>query len=443
MKARQAIARAWRRGKDVAGTYGIGIAILVAGTLAAYQFIDPAPPREITLATGEPGGAYEKFGKRYADILSRQGISVQLRSTVGSVENLELLTADTDVDLAFVQSGLAKSNPSPGVVALGSLFFEPLWLFLRNGFQVADIQDLVGARVAVGAEGSGTRVVALTVLEANGVSDSNTQIVNLPQSDMFAALTDGDVDAVFLVASPESEYVTQMVDATGLQLHHFQRTAAYARIYPFLPAVLLPEGVLNLERNIPATDLSTVAPTALLVARESLHPALVDLLLVAAQEIHGHSGLLSDAGQFPTPQYSDLPISAEASRHYRYGPPFLLRILPFWAATLVDRLKIMLLPLFGLALPLVKLAPPIYEWRIRSRILRLYSEVTRLDPARAGGLVNVDITERLARLDRVDREVAQLTVPLAYTDELYNLRRDIDLVRRKLNESGQAGEADS
>ncbi len=438
MKARLAIARAWRRSKDIAGTYGIGIAILAAGMLVAYQFIDPAPPREITLATGEPGGAYEKFGKRYADILSRQGISVQLRSTAGSVENLELLAADTDVDLAFVQSGLVNSNPSPGVVALGSLFFEPLWLFLRNGFEIADIQDLIGARVAVGAEGSGTRVVALTVLEANGVSDSNTRIVNLPQTDMVAALTDADVDAVFLVASPQSEFVNAMIDVTGANLHHFKRTAAYARIYPFLPAILLPEGVLNLERNIPATDLTTVAPTALLAARESLHPALVDLLLIAAQEIHGHSGLLSDAGQFPTARYSDLPISAEASRHYRYGPPFLMRILPFWAATLVDRLKIMLLPLIGLAIPLVKLAPPIYEWRIRSRILRLYGEVTRLDPARAGGLVNVDDTERLARLDRVDREVAQLTVPLAYTDELYNLRRDIDLVRRKLDEGSAA-----
>ena len=443
MKVRQAIARAWRRGKDVAGTYGIAIAVIAVGMLAAYQFIDPAPPREITLATGEPGGAYEEFGKRYANALNRQGISVQLRSTAGSVENLELLAADTDVDLAFVQSGLVKSYPSPGVVALGSLFFEPLWLILRNGIQIAGIQDLVGARVAVGAEGSGTRVVALTMLEANGVNDSNTQILHLPQAGMAAALTDGDVDAVFLVASPESEYVTQMVDATGLHLHHFQRTAAYARIYPFLPAVVLPEGILDLKRNIPATDLSTVAPTALLAARESLHPALVDLLLVTAQEIHGQSGLLADTAQFPSPRYSDLPISPEASRHYRYGPPFLQRILPFWAATLVDRLKIMLLPLIGLAIPLFKLVPPIYRWRIRSRILRLYSEVTRLDPARAGGLVNVDITERLARLDRVDREVAQLTVPLAYTDELYNLRRDIDLVRRKLNESGQAGEADS
>ena len=438
MKAGQAVARAWRRGKDIAGTYGIGIAVFAAGMLAAYQFIDPAPPREITLATGEPGGAYEKFGQQYTDILSRQGISVRLRSTAGSVENLALLAADTDVDLAFVQSGLAKSNPSPGVVALGSLFFEPLWLFLRNGFQIADIQNLVGARVAVGAKGSGTRAIALTLLEANGVNDSNTRILNLPQAEMVAALTDADVDAVFLVASPQSEFVNAMIDVPGANLHHFKRTAAVARNYPFLPAILLPEGVLSLERNIPATDLSTVAPTALLAARESLHPALVDLLLVTAREIHGHGDLLSDAGQFPTAQYSDLPISAEASRHYRYGPPFLLRVLPFWAATLVDRLKIMLLPLIGLALPLLKLAPPIYRWRIRSRILRLYGEVTRLDPARAGGFAELDTIERLARLDRVDREVAQLTVPLAYTDELYNLRRDIDLVRRKLNEGGAA-----
>jgi len=439
MKTRQAIARAWRRGKDIAGAYGIGIAILAAGMLAAYQFIDPAPPREITLATGEPGGAYEKFGKQYADILSRQGISVRLRNTVGSVENLQLLTADSGVDLAFVQSGLVKSNPSAGVIALGSLFYEPLWLFLREGFQIAGLQDLVGTRVAVGVQGSGTRAIALTLLEANGANDSNTRILNLPQADMVGALANADVDAVFLVASPESEFVDAMINVTGATLYHFKRTAAYARIYPFLPAILLPEGVLNLQRDIPATDLSTVAPTALLAARESLHPALVDLLLVTAREIHGHSGLLSAAGQFPTAQYSDLPISSEAKRHYRYGPPFLLRVLPFWAATLVDRLKIMLLPLIGLAIPLFKLAPPIYRWRVRSRILRLYDQVTRLDPVRAGGLAKSDAIERLKRLEQIDREAAQLTVPLAYTDELYNLRRDIDLVRRKLNEGGTAG----
>lgn len=381
MKLHHAISRAGRRGKDSLGTYGVGLVILIAGTLAAYQFIDPAPPREITLATGEPGGAYEKFGERYADLLSQHGITVQLRNTAGSLENLELLAADTDMDLGFVQSGMVKSHPSPGVVALGSLFFEPLWLFLRPGFEVADIQELRGARIAVGAKGSGTRVVALTLLEANGHDEANMRLFDLPQADIAAALTSTEVDGVFLVASPESKFVKAMIDASDANLHDFNRTAAYGRIYPFLSAMVLPEGLLDIERKIPAADLNTVAPAALLAARDSLHPALVDLLLVAAREIFGHSGMLSDAGQFPTAQYSDLPVSAEASRHYQYGPPFLLRVLPFWAATLVD----------------------------------------------------LDAAEAIARLDRIEHQVAQLTVPLAYTDELYKLRRDIDLVRRKLN----------
>ena len=430
------MARTWRNAKDLSGTYGIAAVLVVAALFVAYQFVDPAPPREIVLATGEDGGAYQNFGAQYADILGRNGISIQLKTTAGSVENLELLADDTGVHLAFVQSGLAEGHVASGVMALGSLYFEPLWLFVRDELQIEHLGDLADARVTVGAEGSGTRAVGMSLLAANGVDASNTLLLDLSHEDAINALATAEVDAAIVIASPDSDVVRQMIRQPGVHLYDFDRGGAYARLYPFLSRVSLPEGVMDLAANLPANDVTTIAPTAMLVAREDLHPALVDLFLVAATEIHGRSSLLSDPRQFPTAQYADLPISEEAKRFYRYGPPFLQRILPFWAATLVDRLKIMLLPLLALAIPLVKLIPPLYRWRIRSRFLRLYDEVQRLDPDHADSPGDTDIKRNLQELDRIDHTITKITVPRAYMGDLYKLRRAIDLVRRRLRSVG-------
>ena len=427
------MARAWRNAKDLSGTYGIAAVLVIVGLFVAYQFVDPAPPREIVLATGEVGGAYQNFGVKYAEILGRNGISVQLKETAGSVENLQLLAADTGVHLAFVQSGLSESHAAPGVMALGSLYFEPLWLFVRDELQVRHLGDLEGASVTVGGEGSGTRAVGLSLLAANDVDASNTRLLDLQQADAVAAIANAEVDAAFVIASPDSDVIRRMIMQADVHLYDFDRGGAYARLYPFLSPVTLPEGVMDLAANLPDSDVTTIAPSAMLAARQDLHPALVDLMLAAAHEIHGHSSLLSDQGQFPTAQYADLPISEEATRFYRYGPPFLQRVLPFWAATLLDRLKIMMLPLLALAIPLVKLMPPIYRWRIQSRFLRLYDEVQRLDPDHAKNLADTDIAQNLQRLDRIDHAVAKISVPRAYMGELYKLRRDIDLVRRRLH----------
>lgn len=426
------MARARRNSKDIYGTYGIAAVLVVVGLIVAYQFVDPAPPREIVLATGEDGGAYQKFGVQYAEILGRNGISVELKATAGSVENLDLLAAESGVHLAFVQSGLAEGHAEPIVMALGSLYFEPLWLFVRDEFQIKHLGDLAGARITVGTEGSGTRAVGMSLLAANGVDGSNTRLLDLEHAGAISALANAEVDAAFVIASPESDVVRQMIRQPGVHLYDFDRGGAYARLYPFLSPVSLPEGVMDLAANLPAADVTTIAPTAMLVARNDLHPALVDLLLAAALEIHGHSSLLSDPGQFPTAQYADLPISEEATRYYRYGSPFLQRVLPFWAATLVDRLKIMLLPLLALAIPMVKLVPPLYRWRIRSRFLRLYDEIQNLDPQHDGSLADTDANQNLQQLDRIDHAVSQITVPRAYMGDIYKLRRDIDLVRRRL-----------
>ena len=426
-----ALARSWHSIRVMGGLGILAALILAAGIYATYQFVGPPPPDSIRMATGADGGAYQAFGRRYAEILARDGITVELIETAGSVENLQLLDSG-DADIGFVQSGLAALFQTSAVAGLGTLYREPLWLFVRDGFAPTDLSDLPGSRLIVGEPGSGTRAVAVELLAANSVTAENAEFLDLGGDEAEQALLRGDADAAFLVGAPESRQVATLADNEAIGLFDFRRSQAYARLFHFLSPIVLPEGVLDLDDNRPPQDVRMVAPGAMLAANTELHPALIDLLLIAATEIHGGNSLLSDAGEFPTPRYVDLPLSAEAERHFEFGPPLLLRYLPFWAATLVDRLWILILPIIGLAIPLFKLLPPAYRWRVRRRLLRMYGELDSLDPAQASLSDEPERTRRLERLEAIDQEVADLSVPRGYSDDQYKLRRDVDLIRRRL-----------
>lgn len=423
---------------SIGAVSAITLIFILAGFVVAYQFVDPAPPDRIVLATGTEGGAYQRFGEQYASYLAESGVEVTLRETAGSMENLELLSTDSGVDIAFVQGGLAARARTEVVMAIGSLYLEPLWLFLRRDFEIDDMSDLAGARLSVGAEGSGTRVVASNLMAAHGVTEESATFMNVELDELGEEFVDGNLDAAFVIADPGADIVKDLLQVTAVRIHSPARVAAYVRRFSYLTQVSLPEGVLDLQANQPEEDVNTVALTAMLVAREDLHPALVDLLLVAAAHIHGSHSVLADRGEFPTARYIDLPLSPEADRHFKNGPPFLMRYLPFWTATLVDRLWVMLLPLFGLAIPLIKLVPPAYEWRIRRKLLRLYSELEQLDPRHNAVKNKADRVGRIVSLNKLDNQTVTASVPQTYKDDLYKLRRDIDLVRRQLNEADRS-----
>ena len=434
----RSLAKTWQQVKDVGGLAVLAILVLAAGVYAAYQFVGPPPPDRIRMATGAEGGAYRAFGERYAEILARDGISVELIETAGSVDNLRLLDSG-QADIGFVQSGLAGLFQTSAVNGLGSLYREPLWLFVRAGLAPGDIGELAGRRIVVGERGSGTRAVAVELLAVNGVDADNSEFLDSSGEDARQLMLRGDADAVFVVGAAESDMIESLVASDAVRLFDFRRTQAYARLFHFLSPVLLPEGVLNLDDNLPPQDIRMVAPGAMLAANVELHPALIDLLLIAATEIHGGNSLLADAGEFPTPRYVDLPLNPEAERHFEFGPPFLLRYLPFWAATLVDRLWILVLPIIGLAIPLAKLLPPAYRWRVRRRLLRMYQDLDSLDPAQVELADDADHARRLERLEAIDQEVAELSVPRGYTDDQYKLRRDVDLIRRRLHSTATDG----
>ena len=423
----------WQNTRLALGVWGMGAVLLGLGLIVAFQFVGPAPPDRIVMATGAEGGAYRGYGRAVAARLEREGIEVELRETAGSVENLELLEADA-VDIGFVQGGLAERFPTEQVVTLGSLYIEPLWIFVTADSGTESASELAGRRLAVGAPGSGTRPVTVHLLAMSGIGPDEARFLDTAQDDLDAGLEAGEIDAAFLVGAPGSPAVIRLLRLPGVSLLGLNRADAFVRHAPFLSRVELPEGVLDLQRNLPPRSISTVGVAAMLAAREDLHPALVDLLLVSAEELFGDQTLLADAGEFPTPLYADLPLSEEAERFYSDGPPFLMRYLPFWAATLVDRLWVLLLPLLGLAIPLMKLLPPLYRWRIRRRLLRRYAVLESIDPFGKPVADSEDRDRRLRKLGELDDESAREIVPLGYVDDVYKLRRDIDLVRRRLEE---------
>lgn len=424
--------------------YGPITATVIVGFIVAYQFVNPAPPRTLTLAAGSPGGAYTAYARRYAEILSRDGITVTIRETAGTVENLALLRDESSgVDVAFVQGGVGQPEPDDGLQGLGSVYFEPLWVFTRRsgpfGGPIVRLSELKGRRIAVGGEGSGTRAIALLLLAANGVTGETADLLPVSGDEALNGLLNGTIDAAFLVTGKVDGPVTALATARDVDLMSFDQAEAYAARFRFLSATALPKGAISLEKGLPESRVALLAPAATLVATDRLHPALVDLLLQAAREVHGDGGLFEAAGQFPSPRFLDFPLSSDAKRYYESGTRFLRKYLPFWAATLVERLLVMLLPFFTLLIPLLRIAPPTYRWRIRMKIYRWYEKLRAIEAqARASLGENADNAnadargEILAQLDVLQDEAGRVNVPLAYAEHLYHLRLHIDFVRKRI-----------
>ena len=420
--------RQWRHGFAL---YAPAVVLTLAAFVLAYQFVEPAPPRHLTLAAGAPGGAYHAFAERYRVALAREGIEVGVLETAGSAENLELLRSG-EAEVGFVQGGMTGPKEAGELASLGSLYFEPLWLFHRQDLSLDRLPALRGLRVAIGPTGSGTRALVERLLDANGIGPGELERLPLTAREAVEALRAGDVDAAFFVASPEASLVRQLFECPGIALASYARADAYTRRFRFLSALDLPEGAVDLADNVPPRTVRLLAPAANLVAGPELHPALADLLMVAAGELHGNGGWFAEPGEFPSRDYLEFPLSTEAERFHTYGPPLLQRYLPFWAASLVDRLKVMLLPLVVLMIPLLRFLPPIYTWRMRARIYRWYQKLEEVEDSLAGSPSEAERLEALHRLDRLERDLGRLDVPLAYAQQLYHLRQHIEMVRRRI-----------
>jgi len=424
------------------------VLLLALGVLvAAYAWLDPQPPRQVTLATGPAGSAYAEFGTRYAQALARQGIRVRLLATEGAQANLQALR-DGVADLAFVRGGSAdpQADSEAGIASLGALFYEPVWVFHRTDATagrapaatpsvakeapgMTRLTQLRGLRVNIDQPGSGVPELVQRLLAANAMGGDDIVASQLPPEAATEALLGGSLDALVLVSAPESPVVGRLLRAPRIALMDVARADAYARRFAFVQSVTLPRGVADLAADLPPHDVALLATTTSLLTREQTHPALRQLFAQAAQGLHGDTGWFNRARDFPNTRTSELPVSAEGDRAINGTPPFWQRYLPFWASNLLERMWLVIGGLIVLLLPLSRVVPPLYTYRVRQRVFRWYARLRRIEARLAEAPAERELL--LNELDELDRLANQTTVPLAHTDELYALRGHIEAVRRR------------
>lgn len=433
--------------------------IFLAALLLAigWMLVRPAPPDKVVIATGSNDGAYYWFAQQYAETFKENNVTLEVRETRGSIDNYRLLSEEPagardedQVSVAIVQSGTAPPESLGHLRSIASLYLEPIWFFHR-GEPITHLSQLAGKRFAAGPEGSGTRSVVEKLLTANGLSWTSATaspatrpaILFDPRSGRAAAeaLKSGQLDAIALVLSPRHPLIAELLSQPEIRLASLERHEAYSRVFPFLSDVKLPRGTIDLARDLPPEDVYLVAPAANLICRDDVHPSIVVLLMKAAMKAHERGDLLTRPGELPSTRFVEFPVNPQAAEYFKSGPPFLQRYLPFWAAALVDRMKILILPLLTLVLPLARIAPPLMVWRIRSRIYRWYRVLREIDKRiradAAAGNADADprrFDDDIQTLEEMEKELAVEKVPLSYMQEFYNLRLHTDYLRRKLED---------
>lgn len=417
-----------KRMKDILKVY-VPLAVLVAASIwVALALIDPAPPSKVTFASGNSGGAYYALAQEYRERLAESDVEVDILETRGSLENIELLRSGK-ADIAFVQGGIATTADREALNSLAGMFHEPLWVFVREDVNVTGFSELRDVRFSIGPEGSGTRALAVQLQdEWGGDWPEASRGIESGQA-AASAIEAGDVDAVAFSASISAPYVQRLIDAPQISLLAFDRAPALARRTRALDPVVLYRGIIDLEADKPSSDIPLIASVAQLAIDADLHPAIQSLLLEASEDIHAGNSAFANAGEFPAPQLVDMPLSNEAERYWKNGPSFLRNYFSFQIANFLERAWVFLIPLITLLIPLIRVAPPIYRWRVRRKIYVWYSDLRELETR---GREADSESERIAllnKLSELQKEVGELDVPLSYTEEVYHLRSHIAFVR--------------
>jgi TRAP-type uncharacterized transport system substrate-binding protein len=412
--------------------YFSAAAILAILFLAGAYFVATLPPRAIVMATGPEGGANYDLGGRYREILAESGIELKLLPTSGSVENLRLLRdPKSGVSVGLLQGGVAEGAETSGVESLGTIGYEPLWLFHRGGMG-GSLGALAGKRVSIGPQGSGARAFALDVLKRTRTEGTIGELLGFPPQMAAEKLIAGHIDAAFIVTGWDSPAVQSLLNAKDVELTSFDRADALVALYPFLTKVTLPRGIFDLPNDRPPADIQLLASKSILAVRADLHSALQYLLLTAATQIHSQSGVFHKAEQFPVAESVDLPLSADAERFHKSGRPFLQEQLPFWFAVLIGKALFVLVPLAAVAYPTFKFLPMLYDWMMRSRIQRMYGEMRSVEAAMEDEAHKLDAPAMMARIDQLEQRAIHLKLPTAYDSSLYTMRLHLGLIRSHL-----------
>jgi len=427
-------------------TFGLGPGVALSAIIftalvliiATFWFFYSAPPDTIIITSGGEGSLFQRNAEKYAKILARKGVKLKILPSEGSLENLERL-ADPKfhVDVGFVQAGVAKGQNIDNLVSLGSISYEPLYLFCRADKPFHLLSQFSSKRLAIGEEGTGTNVLALELLALNGIKPGGaTTLLEIDDEEAEKALLEGKIDGAFMMGdSASSKTMRDLLRQPGITAFNFSQADAYTRRINYLDKLVLLEGSIDFGKNVPDHNINLLSPTVELIARTDLHPALSDLLLEAATEVHSRAGRYQRQGEFPSPLEHEYRISSDAQRFYKSGKSFLYRYLPFWMASFLNRILVVIVPMILVLIPGLKSIPAIYRWRIRLRILRWYRALLVLETDLSPNVTSEKREELLNRIDQIEQTVNNMKVPASFADQFYSLRSHIAIVRARLMSS--------
>ncbi|OAI40049.1 hypothetical protein AYO40_05240 [Planctomycetaceae bacterium SCGC AG-212-D15] len=411
----------------------IALVLLTAASLGAGMLMmGPSPPRKFKLATGAPTGAYAANGKKYQERLGKLGLGVELVASNGSIDNIQKLV-NGEADVAFVQGGTysPELDPDHKLRGMVAIYLEPLWVFYR-GEPAARLADFAGRKISIGPVGSGTAAVGKALLDAHGIDEKNSKVLNLTSADARQQLEEGTLDVGMFVSSYEDQNVQELLKNKKIQLMNFQRhDTAHSRQFTYLTPVKLHEGVIDLRSNIPREEVTLLAPAAMLVCREELHPHVIEQVLKTARAIHSQGNKMDAPNRFPTLDGVDVAIHESAETYMKSGESALSKLLPYWGVRLILQARILILPLIAVWVPFLKILPMIYNYRVNQLLKKHYRVLRDVESAISQATNAVDLRDRIEILDHLRSAMESLSrkVPAQMQRDVYNWRLHVSLVR--------------
>jgi len=416
---------------------GLSFLLLLAILFGVLWVLIPPPPKSIEMATGFPTGLYYQFGERLKSELHQEGVSLQVKATGGTLDNLALLSnPKSGVTFAMVQGGVADIKKYSNLVSIAGMFYEPVWVWYREpafkneSGHLRVLSQLKGKRVSIGNEGSGTLALSQTLLKVSGITENDIHVEMLKPDEAIKKLNSGELDAAFIVAAAEAPILEKFYLIPGIRLMNFDQADAYVRNLPYLSKVNVPRGLLSIEYDLPRQDIQVLAPTATLVAQSDISPALISLMLGASYDILKSYSRLQKSGEFPSDAGLDFPLQEDAEIYIKDGPSFLHRHLPFWTAVWVGRFMKIIIPLLVILIPLFTYLPAASNLLLKLKLARVYEELKLIDK----NDLNPELREQSLRdLDSIEKRVGNIKVSRLEAKELYDLKGHVGDVRNRLN----------
>jgi uncharacterized protein len=412
---------------------------LIAALFTSIWLVLPQPPKTLTIATGFPDGLYSQFAQHLKTELAKEKITLEIRNTGGSVDNLELLNdSKSGIDLAIIQSGVGNPTKYPQFVSLAGIFYEPLWVwyrqsaFAKEGGVLTQLSQLQGKRISIGNDGSGTQILSETILKLNEINLDQIKPEKLKPDEAIEKLQKGELDVAFIVVAGEAPILKRFYQTSGIRLMSFDQAEAYTRVLPYLNLVEIPKGVISIAHDQPKQNIRVIASTATLVARNDINPATVSLILGSSYDILRNYSRLQKPGQFPSSKGLDFPIDLDAEIFLRDGPSFFYRHLPFWGAVWVERFIKILIPFLIILLPLITYLPAAFNLSLKIKLAVMYKLLKNIERRShlAGHQANL-----VQELNELEERIERLNISTLQTRDLYDLKLHVALVRDRFEQA--------